>query len=388
MSTRFIISGSLLGIDDQIEEIQDVIDSLLTDDIDVHAYLQQIISILGSAITRLTIENINADKNYTILKNRVDHYEPISTIPIPANLDIYHPNFKTDIASRYFDYSIESTISAINREIILANTANESFSVILPTNSKIGTTVSIVDYSITFDINNLIVTTGGFQKIVNRFEDYVLNFPNLYNFIYTGEQFGWVMSNDNSESQLVYVNSYYKVQNHDKILVDSSASSFTLFLNESPVEYDHFTVIDVCDKLGTNSVIIDANNQLILGERSVTLDIVELSISFIYHIDKWLYVEDLPTDSSRIIDIIGTYECSNNDYIFLGSNIEITLHNTPNIGDIVVLVDNCDTSINEVTIKPNGSMINGYTENLIIDIKYNSFTLIYVNPTKGWLIKG
>ena len=383
MSTRLINSDSILGVDTQLQNMQDQVTEVVYSDAGMHDFLGESGATITAALTRLSIENIVTIQALNNLPNTniINNYTDISN-----GIDIF-PKFPTNIVSKDYDYLTDSSILAEDQQLILADSTNSAFTIILPTGAKIGTTVSVLDYSSMFNINSVTITTNHLQKIQNSFDNFILDLPNLYNFIYIGEQFGWILTNDNTESTLIYVSHYYTVQNQDKVLVDTTPNSFTIFLNANPEQYDRFTIIDVGGQFNNKSLIIDANGQTIFDDRSTVLDINDISISFIFN-TKWIYVEDLPTIDSAIKSIFENYICTNNDYLFINDSLILTLPANPNIGDRIVLVDNCNFEINPLTINSNGSMINGNRANLIADIKYSSITLVFINPTKGWLIKG
>jgi hypothetical protein len=383
MSTRLINSDSITGVDTLLENMQDQVDIVVADNIWFHDFLSESEAAFTAAITRLSIENILTNQTLSNLPsgNIISNYTTINN-----GIDIF-PKFPASIVTKEFDYHTESSILVSSQQLLLADTTNSAFNVILPSGATIGTTVAILDYSSMFNINSVTVTTNQLQKIQNTVEDYILNLPNLYNFIYIGEQFGWILTNDNTESTLVFVNHYYNVQNRDKLLIDTLASSFTVFLDPNPNQYDAFTVIDVGGNFDNKPLIIDANGQSIFDARSTFLDISNISISFIFN-TKWIYTEDLPTPDSIIKSISIDYECVNNDYLFVTDSLTITLPVDPNIGDKIVIIDNCDFETNLLTVNSNGSKINGSSSDLVGDIKYSSITLVFINPIKGWLIKG
>ena len=383
MSTRLINSDSILGVDTQLQNMQDQVTAVVLSDAGMHDFLGESGATITAALTRLSIENILTNQTLSNLpiSNIINNYTDINN-PI----DIF-PKFPANIVSKEFDYHIESSILASAQQLILADSTNSAFNIILPTGAEIGTTVAVLDYSFMFDINSVTITTNNLQKIQNSFSNYVLNLPNLYNFIYIGEQFGWILTKDNTNSTLIFVNHYYVVRNHDKILADTTAASFTVFLDPDPTQYDVFTIIDAGGNFDSKPLIIDANGQIIFDARSTVLDISNISISFIFNI-KWIYIEDLPTPDSIIKSISDDYECINNDYLFIKNALVLTLPANPNVGDRIVIVDNCDFETNLLTVDSNGSMINGAIADLEADIRYSSITLVFINPTKGWLIKG
>ena len=67
-----------------------------------------------------------------------------------------------------------------------------------------------------------------------------------------------------------------------------------------------------------------------------------------------------------------------------GSAITITLPNTANLGDYVVIADSGDAFTNNITILRNGNNIDSITDNFAIDIKGYVIHLEFVGGTIGW----
>jgi hypothetical protein len=70
-----------------------------------------------------------------------------------------------------------------------------------------------------------------------------------------------------------------------------------------------------------------------------------------------------------------------------GGTIQVNLPNSPNIGDIVTVMDASFSggfASNNCTINRNGSNIQGGTSDLILDTNNQAVTLVYTNSTKGW----
>lgn len=64
-----------------------------------------------------------------------------------------------------------------------------------------------------------------------------------------------------------------------------------------------------------------------------------------------------------------------------GGSFTITLPATPSTGDAIIIADGADWSTNNLTIARNGSTIEGLSEDLIIDVKAITLTLVYNGTT-------
>lgn len=398
MSTRLISSESVLGIDTQLQNIQDDFNSIVIDDAFFHNFLSESGSITVSALTRLTIENIQTKQTLNNLLNQtasLANQLNILAIPHPPiDANSLRPIFKVAGINKYFDTIVDAQVSAMNDQFIWANTANNSFTINLPSNPMIGSIVTIADYNSSFTTNNVIISTNNLQKINNDLANYILDKPNAYTFIYVGEQFGWTTSNNNAETNLAYINDYYFIKNEDRVLVDTRRGNFSLFLDQNPNQYDTFTIIDIASNFDINPVLVDGNGRQFFNGRFVELNIRDLSISFIYNNFKWYYIETLPDDKNNLdiknvtnnfYDVSSNPDYLLNEILFVSNTLTPTIINlptNPNIGDKLTIVDDCDFSLHNLTIN------NVNSSNLLIDIKYTSITLIYTNPVKGWLIKG
>lgn len=81
------------------------------------------------------------------------------------------------------------------------------------------------------------------------------------------------------------INSAYDAVVNDRILIDSSSSSFTITLPvvSSLLVNDTIQLIDVTSSLGTNSVTVDRNGALIQGQdEDLTLDSTGATITIMY----------------------------------------------------------------------------------------------------------
>lgn len=113
--------------------------------------------------------------------------------------------------------------------------------------------------------------------------------------------------------------------------------------------------------------------------------------------DLWvggtIYQNGVPVGGSSTFSWITTntnYSASNNDHLFVDTSagsVTITLPASPNIGDNITFNDyagSCD--VNPLVFDRNGNLIMGLAEDLIIDVRHASNSLIYSGSSQGWKI--
>jgi len=72
----------------------------------------------------------------------------------------------------------------------------------------------------------------------------------------------------------------------------------------------------------------------------------------------------------------------------IGSPVTVTLPASPTIGDEVTIIDSGNAfASNNLTVGRNGSTINSNASDLTVSTNGVSFTLVYVNSTRGWTYK-
>lgn len=90
------------------------------------------------------------------------------------------------------------------------------------------------------------------------------------------------------------------------------------------------------------------------------------------------------------LELAEDYTAQVYDWIFADTSsgpINITLPTTASIGEEVRFLDTTGSfSTNNLTVISNLN-IQGDNQNFVIDIDYAGFSLVYVNPTVGWLLK-
>ena len=112
--------------------------------------------------------------------------------------------------------------------------------------------------------------------------------------------------------------------------------------------------------------------------------------------DLWvggeIYRNGVPIGSATFnwITTSTNYSASTGDHLFVDTtlgSVTITLPASPNIGDNITFNDyagSCD--INPLIIDRNGNLIMGLAEDLIIDVRHASNSLIYSGSSQGWKI--
>ena len=97
----------------------------------------------------------------------------------------------------------------------------------------------------------------------------------------------------------------------------------------------------------------------------------------------------------KIVDSANTtnYTSVNGDQIEVSTSsttVVINLPITPAIKDEVIIMDGSATNgfaTNAVTVNRNGSNINGAATDYVMNVNNQCVTFVYVNATKGWLLK-
>jgi hypothetical protein len=86
---------------------------------------------------------------------------------------------------------------------------------------------------------------------------------------------------------------------------------------------------------------------------------------------------------------ITTYTAVTNDRILVNTGtaaVTITLPSTAMDGDTIQIIDvGGNASVNNITVLRNGLLINGLTNDLLIDLSGAITTLIYCTVTYGWV---
>ena len=67
--------------------------------------------------------------------------------------------------------------------------------------------------------------------------------------------------------------------------------------------------------------------------------------------------------------------------------VTVTLPASPSSGQAIVLTDYAGTwATNSVTINPNGGKINGSTLNVVLGVRRESISFVYIDATQGWVV--
>ena len=139
------------------------------------------------------------------------------------------------------------------------------------------------------------------------------------------------------------------------------------------------------------------------GTASTFLDLTDTPVAYTAASDKYLKVNaggtgiefvDAPTGtggSSLVFVEVSSpsYSASINEFLFVdttANSITITLPDAT-LGDEVRFLDVSGTfTTNNLTIS-SADKIQGVLEDFIVDVDFAGFSLVYVNATKGWLLK-
>lgn len=124
--------------------------------------------------------------------------------------------------------------------------------------------------------------------------------------------------------------------------------------------------------------------------------VLEVTFAFDTYSDDWvtvIYGDVLGTMNRTASWVTKTsaYNALNGDRIMVdstGGAFTITLPSSPNMGDEVAFLDAagyCGTA--NVTVDRNGSNIMGLAQDLDIDTDDASFSLVYYNASRGWVVK-
>lgn len=124
--------------------------------------------------------------------------------------------------------------------------------------------------------------------------------------------------------------------------------------------------------------------------------VLEITFAFPTHSDDWVSITygDVMSSSARLArwtSVSSAYDILVGDRLMLDSSssaFTITLPLAPQTGDEVTFLDaggSCGT--NNVVINRNGSNIMGLAQDLDIDTNDASFSLVYFNASRGWVIK-
>ena len=106
------------------------------------------------------------------------------------------------------------------------------------------------------------------------------------------------------------------------------------------------------------------------------------------------FITETGTASTVIREISGAYTAVVNDRILADTSagaftITLPLNSSLLVNDTIQFIDVTSSfATNAVTLDRNGSLIQGTTDNLDLDINGATITLMYSGPTYGWIIIG
>lgn len=106
------------------------------------------------------------------------------------------------------------------------------------------------------------------------------------------------------------------------------------------------------------------------------------------------FISETGTASTVIREISGTYTAVVNDRILADTTsgaftITLPLNASLLVNDTIQVIDvTSNFGTNAVTLDRNGSLIQGATDNLDLDVNGAAITIMYSGPTYGWIIIG
>lgn len=109
---------------------------------------------------------------------------------------------------------------------------------------------------------------------------------------------------------------------------------------------------------------------------------------------KFLTTDGTTPSWSQVIDawktITATYTAAAKDALFVNTTstaITVTLPSTPAVSDYIKVADLAGTfATNNCTLSRGGQLINGLAENLVLNVRNASVTLVYSGATFGWKV--
>jgi hypothetical protein len=223
----------------------------------------------------------------------------------------------------------------------------------------------------------------------------------------------------------------YTAVDQDRLLLDTSGGSFYLTLPATPTTGTYVQVTDAAD-FSVANVVVDPNGSTIESSSNfIALDIANATFEFIYDGSTWQLTStagpqgargytgsagvngytgaDGYTGSQGNVGYVGSsgidgnvgytgsaggvlpwasitanYTAVSNDRLLLdtaGGSFYLTLPATPAAGTYVQVTDAADLSVNSVIVEPNGSTIEGSSNQLALDIPNTTYEFIYDGTT-------
>ena len=205
-------------------------------------------------------------------------------------------------------------------------------------------------------------------------------------------------------SNWILETSDYLSVNGDRIIANTQAGVFSIFLPASPNLGDYVQITDGWD-FAINNCIVDRNGSTIEGyPDNVALDLKGVTFEFIFSGTTWQVTgttgargqSGYSGTSGYSGDALAPWTLITSNYIAANNNrliantqygsFTITLPAIPVTGDYVQITDGWDFAINNAIVDPNGSTVEGYTDNVALDLSHVTYEFIYGGTT--WEVTG
>jgi hypothetical protein len=192
----------------------------------------------------------------------------------------------------------------------------------------------------------------------------------------------------------------YTVSNRERLLLNSSSSSFTLTLPAAPATGTYIQLTDGAN-LATNPVTVDRNGSTIESSpNNLILDVPNATFEFIYDGSTWQFTSTSgPRGEVGYTGSVGFMGSAGlQDWIVVnsthtavdkqrlivdttGGTFVLTLPATPAVGTYVQITDGADLLTTPLTVNRNGSTIEGIAADFVMDVPNATFEFIYDGAT-------
>lgn len=205
--------------------------------------------------------------------------------------------------------------------------------------------------------------------------------------------------NGSGVSNWILKTSDYTSVNGDRIIADTQAGSFTIYLPASPSIGYYIQITDGWD-FAINNCIVDPNGSTIeTYADNVALDLKGVTFEFIYSGTTWQVTATTgargQSGYSGVSGYSGSaltpwtvknsnYTAANFDRLITNTQLgsfTIYLPATPVTGDYIQITDGWDLAINNCFIDPNGNTIEDITDIVALDLSHVTYEFIYNSTT-------
>jgi len=187
----------------------------------------------------------------------------------------------------------------------------------------------------------------------------------------------------------------YTASNGDGILADTlTTSAWTLTLPISPSVGNMVSIVDSKGYFATNNLTVGRNGEKIQGLSADLLCNANFSAFDLVYTgttNGW-QIKDYLNAGPDWTTKTGTYAAVSGDKIMADTQTTsawtLTLPSSPGVGEMVSIIDSKGYfATNNLTVARNGSLIMGYSQDLVCNANYSAFDLVYTGSTNGWQIK-